>query len=133
MMVIFQDPDPVQHAKNATQSALQIQEQCLNLSAIEDPDRFNIRVNIGIHSGRVYLGSTKMIGSEGERWTYTASGAVTIMAARLSQYARNGQILVGEETARRVEQFFSIHSLGKVPLKNIKDSGKVYEISSAMT
>ena len=133
MMVIFQDADPVRHAKNAVQAALKIQEQCLNLSAIEDPDRFNIRVNIGIHSGRVYLGSTKMIGSEGERWTYTASGAVTIMAARLSQYARNGQILVGEETTRRVEQFFSIHSLGKVPLKNIKDSGEVYEISSPMT
>jgi class 3 adenylate cyclase len=133
MMVIFQDADPVRHAKNAVQAALEIQEQCLNPSTVEDPDRFNIRVNIGIHSGRVYLGSTKMIGSEGERWTYTASGAVTIMAARLSQYARNGQILVGEETARRVEQFFSIHSLGKISLKNIKDSGEVYEISSAMT
>jgi class 3 adenylate cyclase len=133
MMVIFQDADPVRHAKNAVQTALEIKEQCLAPSAIDDPDRFNIRVNIGIHSGRVYLGSTKMIGSEGERWTYTASGAVTIIAARLSQHACNGQILVGEETARRVEQFFSIHSLGKVPLKNITDSGKVYEISSAMT
>jgi class 3 adenylate cyclase len=133
MMVIFQDADPIRHAKNAVQTALEIKEQCLAPSAIDDPDRFNIRVNIGIHSGRVYLGSTKMIGSEGERWTYTASGAVTIMAARLSQHACNGQILVGEETARRVEQFFSIHSLGKVPLKNIKDSGEVYEISSAMT
>jgi len=133
MMVIFQDADPVRHAQNAVQAALEIQDQCLNTSANKDPDRFNIRVNIGIHSGRVYLGSTKMIGSGGERWTFTASGAVTILAARLSQYARGGQILIGEETAKRVEKFFSISGLGKLSLKNIKDSGEVYEISSAMT
>jgi class 3 adenylate cyclase len=51
----------------------------------------------------------------------------------LSQYARGGQILIGEETAKRVENFFSISGLGKLSLKNIKDSGEVYEISSAMT
>lgn len=133
MMVIFQDSDPVQHARNAVRAALEIREESLKTSTGEDTDRFDIRVNIGVHSGQVYLGSTKMRGSEGERWTFTASGAVTIMAARLSQYARNGQILVGEETARRVEQFFSIHSLGKVPIKNIKDPGEIYEVSSSKT
>jgi class 3 adenylate cyclase len=70
-----------------------------------------------------------MRGSEGERWTFTASGAVTIMAARLAHYAREGQILVGEETAGRVRDFYSLNALGNVPLKNVQDSGKVYEIS----
>jgi class 3 adenylate cyclase len=130
MMVIFQDPDPVQHAKNATQSALQIQEQCLKLPENGDPDLFSIRVNIGIQSGETYLGSTKMRGSEGERWTFTATGAVTITAARLAEHARAGQILIGEETASRVREFFSLNPLGKVPLKNIKDSGEIYEIST---
>ena len=76
------------------------------------------------------MGSTKMRGSEGERWTFTASGSVTIMAARLAQYASDGQVLIGEETARRVEGRFPMNRLGKVPLKNIKDSGEIYEISS---
>lgn len=131
MMVIFLDSDPIKHAQNAVNTALNIQEQCQKLSADEDPDKFSFKVNIGIHSGKVYLGSTKMRGSEEERWTFTASGPVTILAARLSDYAQNGQILLGEETTRRVERFYSLNSLGKIPLKNIKDSGKIYEISSA--
>jgi class 3 adenylate cyclase len=52
------------------------------------------------------------------------------MAARLSQYAKEGRILLGEETARRVEKDFLLNSIGKIPLKNIKDSGEIYEISS---
>jgi class 3 adenylate cyclase len=129
MMVIFQDPDPVQHAKNASQTALQIWEKCMKMPENGDPDLFPIQVNIGIQSGEVYLGSTKMRGNEAERWTFTASGAVTIMAARLAHYAREGQILVGEETAGRIRDFYSLNALGNVPLKNVQDSGKVYEIS----
>jgi class 3 adenylate cyclase len=130
MMVIFLDPDPIKHAQNAVKTALEIKERCQQLSVDEDPDKFTIKVNTGIHSGKVYLGSTKMRGSEGERWTFTASGSVTVMAARLSDYAQNGHILIGEETAKRVEDSFSMRCLGRVPLKNIKDSGEIYEISS---
>jgi len=129
MMVIFLDSDSVAHAQNAVQTALEIQGKCLETFANND-DVFDIKVNIGIHSGKVYMGSTKMRASEGERWTFTASGLVTIMAARLSQYAKEGQILVGEETARRVEKNYSLFSIGKIPLKNIEDSGEIYEISS---
>jgi len=130
MMVIFLDSDPLKHAQNAVKTALNIQERCQKLSADEDLDNISIMVNTGIDSGKVYLGSTKMRGSEGERWTFTASGAVTIMAARLSQYAKKGQILLGEETARRVEKDYPLNSIGKIPLKNIKDPGEIYEISS---
>lgn len=128
MMVIFQDPDRVQHAKNATQTALQIREKCLKMPENGDPDLFPIQVNIGIQSGETYLGSTKMKGNGAERWTFTASGAVTIMASRLAHYAKGGQILMGEETAGRIHDYYSVNGLGSVPLKNILDSGKVYEI-----
>ncbi len=67
MMVIFQDSDPVRHVQNAVQAALEIHEKCLEMSANND-DGFDIKVNIGIPSDKVYLGSTKMRGSEGERW-----------------------------------------------------------------
>jgi class 3 adenylate cyclase len=130
MMVIFLDSDPIKHAQNAVKTALNIQEQCRQLSTDNDPDKFSIKVNIGIHSGKVYLGSTKMRGSEEERWTFTASGPVTILAARLSDYAQNGQILLGEETARRVEKDYPLNSIGKIPLKNIKDPVEIYEVSS---
>jgi hypothetical protein len=51
MMVIFQDPDPVQHAKNASQTAFQIREKCLRMPENGDPDLLPIQVNIGIQSG----------------------------------------------------------------------------------
>ena len=129
MMVIFLHSESTQHASNAIQAALDIQEQCMKMSQNEDPELFPIQVNIGIDSGEVYLGSIKMRGTEGERWTFTASGAITIMAARLAQHAREGQTLIGEETARRVDKIFPLNHIGQVLLKNIKDSGEVYEIS----
>lgn len=129
LMVIFNGSDPAQHPQNAIRTALQIKKHCLEVSREGNSELFPIRVNIGIQSGKVYLGSTKIRGKESERWTYTASGAATIMAARLAQYAKKGQIIVGDETARRIDQKFLLDPLGKVSLKNIKDSGTVYEVS----
>jgi class 3 adenylate cyclase len=70
-----------------------------------------------------------MSGTEAERWTFTASGEVTNLAARLEQYAQGGQILIGEETARRVEGLFSMKRLGEISLKNLKNSGEIFEVS----
>jgi class 3 adenylate cyclase len=128
MMVIFLAQNSRIHAENAVRAAMEIQEKCLELPAQEGADLFPVQINIGISSGDVYLGSTKMKGSGGDRWTFTASGPVTILAARLCQYARGGLTLVGEETARRVAETFQIVSVGRVPLKNLDDSGEVFEV-----
>ena len=130
MMVIFLGSDPVKHAQNAVNTALAIQARCRQSLAENDSYNIDIKVNMGINSGKVYMGTTKMRGSEAERWTFTASGIVTTMAARLSQYAKKGQILLGAETARRVEKDYPLDKIGKIPLKNVKDSGEIYEISS---
>jgi guanylate cyclase len=81
-------------------------------------------------SGEVYLGSTKMKGSGGDRWTFTASGPVTIVAARLSDYAKGGQILIGEETVRRIGNEFPLKHLGKVQLKNFRDPVEVSQVTT---
>jgi class 3 adenylate cyclase len=129
MMVIFLDPDPIKHSRNAVKTGLDIYEQCQIASETNDSELFPIQVNIGIHSGEVYLGSTKMQAEESERWTFTASGKVTIMAARLARYASKGQILVGEETAQRTREYFELIPIGEVFLKNIEDSGQIYQLS----
>ncbi len=129
MMVIFLHPDPKEHARNAVQVAVEIQHRCHEYAELQNPDLFPIRVKVGISSGEVYLGSTKMRGTERDRWTFTASGPVTILAARLSQYGRGGQILIGEETARRVENHFRLTLMEKVSLKNIQDPGKVFRVN----
>ncbi|MEW6666346.1 MAG: adenylate/guanylate cyclase domain-containing protein [Thermodesulfobacteriota bacterium] len=131
MMVVFLERDPVRRSLNALQAALEIREHSLRVSRQEgDTDLFPILVNIGICSGEVYIGPTRMRGSGGDRWTFTASGAVTVMAARLSDYAQGGQILVGEETARRIENSFPLTHLGKVMLKNFKHPVDVYQVTA---
>jgi class 3 adenylate cyclase len=93
-----------------------------------DIDLFPIKVNTGISSGEVYLGSTKMRGAGGDRWTFTASGEVTILAARLSEFGRGAQILISEETARRNGEGFSMKTLGTVALKNWEHPCKIYQV-----
>jgi len=129
MMVIFLDSQPLAHARNAVHAALEIQEHTRALPAEKNSNILPIKVNIGISSGEVYLGSTKMRGTEGDRWTFTASGQVTILAARLSDHGHDGRILLGEETARRVNGQFSMVSLGKPSLKNLKDHGEIYQVA----
>jgi class 3 adenylate cyclase len=129
MMVIFLHPDPEGHTKNAVLTALEIQERCSAISKDKSSQLFPIQVNIGISTGEVYLGSTKMRGTGGDRWTFTASGPVTIMAARLSDYAQAGQILMDSEAARRIRENFPLTFLGNVKLKNFKDMVEVYQVN----
>jgi class 3 adenylate cyclase len=128
LMVIFLDSDPGKHAKNAVRTSLEIQRKCIEISQMGDIDLFPIKVNTGISSGEVYLGSTKMRGAGGDRWTFTASGEVTILAARLSEFGRGAQILISEETARRNGEGFSMKTLGTVALKNWEHPCKIYQV-----
>jgi class 3 adenylate cyclase len=128
LMVIFLNSDRGEHAKNAIRTSLEIKRKCIEISQMGDIDLFPIQVNIGISSGEVYLGSTKMRGAGGDRWTFTASGKVTILAARLSQFGRGAQILVSEETASRNGAGFSMKPLGTVALKNLKYPSKIFQV-----
>lgn len=130
MMVIFMEGDPVKRAQNALQAALEVREHCLRVSKEKDSDFFPVQVNIGICSGEVHIGPTKMRGAGGDRWTFTASGTVTVMASRLSDYARGGQILVGEKTARLIGNSFPLSYLAKVELKNFKNPVDVYQVTA---
>lgn len=130
MMVIFLEVDPIARAKSAVRAALEIQEQCMKYAEERDSFLFPIQVNMGICSGEVYLGSTKMKGTGGDRWTFTASGPVTIVAARLSDYAQGGQILIEEETVRRLRNELPLTPLGKIQLKNFKEPVEVSQVTA---
>jgi len=65
----------------------------------------------------------------GERWTFTASGPVTNLAARLGSHATGGQILLSPETAVRVRDRFPVRSLGLASLKNLSSPVEVWEVA----
>ncbi|MCG6911588.1 MAG: adenylate/guanylate cyclase domain-containing protein [Deltaproteobacteria bacterium] len=129
MMVIFLGTGTRDHAENAVRAALDIRNCCPSHNGESSNKGFlPITVNIGISSGEVYLGSTKLRGGEWDRWTFTASGPVTVLAARLSNYAQGGRVLVGRETARRVGETVALKEIEGVKLKNMGTVGPVYEV-----
>lgn len=127
-MVIFQNPEHNRHAINAVRSAITIQEQTDKLN-LEHFGRFEpIRVNIGINSGSCSVGSTKYKGITSTRYTFTASGSVTNLAARILSKANNGEILVGSTTYERVNDKFNLIFMGNFELKNISTPQPIYKI-----
>jgi class 3 adenylate cyclase len=65
--------------------------------------------------------------------TFTASGSVTNIASRLSDYAKGGDILIGEETWKMIQGLWPTHSLGRIHLKGLKEPVPVYSLLRPQT
>jgi len=131
LMIIFQDGESGAHAAAAVRAALAIREQTARANADPGHRHPPILVNIGISSGECDVGTTRFAGPVGERWTFTASGPVTNLAARLGSHATGGQILLSPETAIRVRDRFPVRSQGLVSLKNLSVAVEVWEVAGA--
>ncbi|MBI2131210.1 MAG: HAMP domain-containing protein [Candidatus Tectomicrobia bacterium] len=119
LMILFQDDPPEAHAAAAVRAALAVRAKT-EAANREVPGRHPpVAVNMGVASGECHVGSTRLQGVAGERWTFTATGPVTNLAARLRDQARQGQIFLSPETARRTEGRFRLRSVGPLALKNI--------------
>ncbi|PKN65613.1 MAG: guanylate cyclase [Deltaproteobacteria bacterium HGW-Deltaproteobacteria-15] len=127
LMAIFQGQES-ENGLNACKAALHIRERTLEINR-ELEGRFQpVHVNMGINSGIAYLGMTRFQGETGTRMTFTASGPVTNLAARIASAAKRGDILIGPETARRVEGEIPLFDRGLMKFKNVKDKVKVYSL-----
>jgi class 3 adenylate cyclase len=132
LMVIFADADPQHHARKAVQAALEMVQRVAPLEAQSQGAWGPISVHIGINSGLALVGPTKFQGATGTRWTYTASGSVTNIAARLATLGEGGMVLVGPETAQRIAGRFHMQEIGQRQLKNISEGMLVYRILGEM-
>ena len=128
LMIIFQDDERGNHAINTVKTALAINTRVQMINSDLEEDFEPVVVNIGINTGTASVGSTRFEGITGTRWTYTASGPVTNVAARIGALATNGEILVGPETAKKVKTLFPMESIGEQHLKNVKEPVQVYKI-----
>jgi class 3 adenylate cyclase len=126
LMVLFQDEDPERHARAAVRAALGIQAITRVINA-ERTGEIPIGVHIGINSGIASVGATKIQGGGGHRWTYTASGPTTNIAARIG--ALGEEIAVTEETRRRIGAGFAVESLGAKALKNVNEPIEVFRVT----
>ncbi len=132
LMIIFKEDDARVNAVHAIKAAIDIQEINLTISRDLGLDGKPINVNMGINSGEALVGMTRLKGTLSMRMTYTASGPVTNLAARLAQHAKGGEIIIGEQTARLVQSLWTVEDRGNALLKGIDEPVRIYCLPSPL-
>jgi class 3 adenylate cyclase len=85
-------------------------------------------MHIGVNTGPALLGATKIEGRAGTRWTYTASGMTTNIAARLAALAEGGEIVLSEETRGRLGSDVAPEDMGQRELKGVERPARVFRL-----
>ncbi len=110
-------------AEKAVLAALKMRRELKKLmSRKEEKSRFDVRV--GINSGNVvagYIGSMK-------RLQYTVLGEVVNVASYLESIAGPNEILIGEETLRKVKKLFLAEEAGKTRVKSGMREVRYYRV-----
>ena len=135
LMVIFQRSNRAEpgrpdedHALNATRAAFSIQARSLELNEEYAGVFPAIQLHMGINTGQALLGATKLGGAGSQRWTFTATGPTTNLAARFAGSAEGGDIVVGPVTAERIRTRFVLEALGEKSFKNVSQPLAVYRV-----
>ncbi|PYM28345.1 MAG: hypothetical protein DMD78_00310 [Candidatus Rokuibacteriota bacterium] len=129
LMVIFQaQPTAMDHALNATRAAFAIRQSTEQLNEEYGGVFPPIGLHMGINSGDALVGATKIGGAAGQRWTFTATGPTTNIAARFAGSAQSGEIIVGPTTAERIKGQFVLESLGDRSFKNVSQPIHVFRV-----
>jgi len=128
LMVLFMDEDKNTSALEAVRAAISIREKTTRIweecSTLYRP----LDVNMGINSGQALVGAAKFETYSGSRWTYTARGSLTNVAARIGAQATGGRIYLSASTADRVKGRVSPVSIGKFKLKNVSEEIEIFEL-----
>jgi class 3 adenylate cyclase/HAMP domain-containing protein len=129
LMVIFQsDRTTTDHALNATRAAFAIRQRTAQLNEEYGGVFPPVGLHMGLNTGEALVGATKLSGAGGQRWTFTATGSTTNIAARLAGAATAGEIVVGPATAERIRQHFVLESLGEQRFKNVSMPLRVFRV-----
>ncbi|MGD8985084.1 MAG: adenylate/guanylate cyclase domain-containing protein [Desulfobacteraceae bacterium] len=132
LMIIFKNYNPKGNAINAIKAAFDVDRISQQMNRKINEGSKPINVNIGINSGMALVGLTQFKGSLDTRMTYTATGPVTNLAARLADHAKGGDILIGEETKQLVEGLWPLFDLGQVHIKGLDDPMRIYSLKGEL-
>lgn len=128
LMIIFKDFDARTNAMNAVKAAFEIADRNSMINKSLQMEFLPVDVNMGINTGSALVGMTKLKGILDTRMTYTATGSTTNIAARLSDYARGGDIIISSETQKMIQGFWPAYDKGLIELKGIKDPVQIYSL-----
>jgi class 3 adenylate cyclase len=127
-MVFFNDPvEQKDHVERAVRMAFDMREMMTRLREGWARRGYDIDMGIGIHTGYATCG---FIGYEGRR-DYGVIGTVTNLAARLSDAASGGEILISTQVrAELPEGRYVLEPRGQLALKGFAQAQNVYRAQS---
>jgi len=132
-MALFEGRPLKESIHAAAQAALAIHQYATTRPLIASLPEVPFAVNIGLHGGSAFVGVTRFSGRTGERWTYTASGPVTNIAARLCALAQDGAMLVSGLAATYLADVYCLEPMGAQPMRNIGQPIEVYTLRQKHT
>lgn len=86
----------------------------------------NLQARVGVNSGEVVVRSLQTDSTHAE---YTPIGHSTALAARLQALASPGAIAISEHTAKLVEGYFQLISLGPARIKGVTEPVVMFEVA----
>lgn len=124
-MVFFNDPiEQPDHAERAARMALAIRRDLAGLRAAWRERGYGIDLGMGIHTGYATVG---FIGFEGRR-DYGVIGTVTNLAARLSDAAAGGDVLVSARLRAELPGDLPSEPAGKLTLKGFQEAQAAHRL-----
>ena len=112
------------HVRRALLAALAIQRTLPEGDSTADPERSELTVRIGIHTGPVVFGPI----TENLPMDYTVIGDTANVAARLEQAAEPGTILVSEATRLLAQGYARVEPVGPLILKGKAEPISAYRL-----
>jgi class 3 adenylate cyclase/HAMP domain-containing protein len=132
LMVIFQsEGSRARHALNAAGAAFQLLAKVTELNQAFTGIYPAVAIHVGINSGPALVGATKLDAAGGGRWTFTATGPTTNLAARVAGLTKGGEVKVGPETAERIKGHYVLEDTGEHQLKNVAQPVRVFRLVPA--
>lgn len=128
VMVIFKSDTIENHEREAVKAGLEIVKENKRLNQTVHYPWGKVELHLGINSGQGYVGTTRMKSTVGERWTYTASGLVTVLAARIGSVSKNSNLYVSANTYEKVADRCLSECMGSLKLKNVSKEMTIYWI-----
>jgi class 3 adenylate cyclase len=109
----------------AVKSAMAMQNKAGAIdNKLSKKNGFHLRIGIGISTGEVYSG---ILGSLRKK-EFTSIGMAVNIAARLQAVAKEGEILITEETLRQLPDDITAQQLRPLHVKGIDEPITIYRI-----
>jgi class 3 adenylate cyclase len=128
LMVLFMNDDPMNNALQAARAAEIIREKACGINGECTIDQKPCLVNVGVCSGKAFVGAAKFESITGSRWAYTTHGNTVNIAARLCGQAKGGEVFFAGSTVERVKDHFNFASIGWFALKNMPDKIEIFAL-----